>query len=96
MARCKVSNVVRLHLKLLEFTWDHEFKILNAGPFPVILGLDFLTRTQMVIDVSYKKFRFRFHPDFTGNFSVSRRGSQPGELFLFGLTVTADRAVRYP
>jgi len=37
-----VSNVVKLHVGLLSFTWDYEFKVLNAGPFPAILGLDFL------------------------------------------------------
>ena len=55
---CKVTNAVRLHLKLLKFMWDHEFKVLDAGPFPVILGLDFFTWTQMVIDVSSKRFSF--------------------------------------
>jgi len=61
--RCKITNAVRLHLKLLKFTWDHEFKVLNGGPFPVILGLEFLTRTQMFIEVSSKRFSFQFHPD---------------------------------
>jgi len=65
--RCKVTNAVRLHLKLLKFTWDHELKILDGGPFPVILGLDFLTRTQTLIDVSSKRFSFRFHPDCSGD-----------------------------
>jgi hypothetical protein len=53
-SRSKITNSVKFHLKLLKFSWEHEFKILDAGPFPVILGLDFLTRTQLVIDVSEK------------------------------------------
>jgi hypothetical protein len=36
--RCKVTDVVWLHLKLLKF----EIKVLDGDPFPVILGLDFL------------------------------------------------------
>jgi hypothetical protein len=37
--RGKVTNMVKLHVRLLSFSWDHEFKILNEGPFPAILGL---------------------------------------------------------
>ena len=38
----EVSNAVKLHISLLSFAWDHEFKVLNDGTFPAILGLDFL------------------------------------------------------
>jgi hypothetical protein len=48
--RCEVTDAVKLHVKLLSFSWDHEFKILKEGPFPAILGLDFLRRTKMTID----------------------------------------------
>ena len=37
----------------------------------------------MVIDVSFKKFSFRFNPDCTGDFSVSSRSQ--GDLFLQSL-----------
>jgi len=83
--RCKVTNAVRLHLKLLTFTWGHEFMVLDGGPFPVILGLNFLTRTQMVIDVSSKRSSFRFHPDCVGDFS-SWVKAQTGHVFLQSLT----------
>jgi hypothetical protein len=56
--RCEVSNAVKLHIKLLGFSWNHEFRVLNGGPFPVILGLDFLRKTSMVIDVGSKRFNF--------------------------------------
>ena len=46
----QVSNAVRLHVGLLSFSWTHEFKVLNDGPFPAILGLDFLQRTQMTLN----------------------------------------------
>jgi hypothetical protein len=32
--RCKVTNAVKLHPKLLGFSCDHEFKILNVGALP--------------------------------------------------------------
>ena len=45
--RCHVTNAVNPHAKLLSFSWNHEFKVLNGGPFPAILGIDFLERTPM-------------------------------------------------
>ena len=30
------------HVKLLSFSWDHEFKVLRGGPFSAILGVRFL------------------------------------------------------
>ena len=39
--RCEVTGSVKLHVKLLSFSWDHELKVLRGGPFPAILGLDF-------------------------------------------------------
>jgi hypothetical protein len=59
---CDLTNSVRLHVKLLSFTWKHEFKVLNGGPFPIILDLDFLRRTSMVVDMASKRFTFRFSP----------------------------------
>jgi hypothetical protein len=31
--RCEVTEAVKLHVKLLSFSWDHEFKVLRGGPF---------------------------------------------------------------
>ena len=66
--RCEVNNVVRLHVKLLGFSWDHEFKVLNGGPFPFILGLNFMRRTTMLVDVAAKRFSFGFAPYLKGEF----------------------------
>jgi hypothetical protein len=38
---CQVTNAMTLCVKLLSFSWYHEFKVLNGGPFPVILGIVF-------------------------------------------------------
>jgi len=53
--RCEINNAVKLHVKLLSFSWDHEFKILDEGPFPAILGLDFLKHTRMRVDVASRE-----------------------------------------
>jgi hypothetical protein len=55
-----VSNAAKLHVGLLSFAWDHEFKVLNEGPFPAIFGLDFLNRTQMRVDIPAGTFSFAF------------------------------------
>jgi hypothetical protein len=39
--RGEVTNAVRLHVKVLDFAWDHEFKVLNGGPSPLSWALTF-------------------------------------------------------
>ena len=65
----QVSNAVRLHVGLLSFSWDQEFKILDEGPFPAILGLDFLQHTQMRVDLCSRTYWFAFAPTCVGSFS---------------------------
>jgi len=38
--RCDVTDAVKLRVKVMSFSWDHEFKIMK-GPFHAILRLDF-------------------------------------------------------
>jgi hypothetical protein len=61
---------VKLRVKLLSFSWEHEFKVLKGGPFPVMLGLDFLRRTGMLVDVSSREFCFGFAPSEKVKFSL--------------------------
>ena len=82
--RCDVTNSVRLQVKLSDFTWKHEFKLLNGGPFPIILGLDFLQRTSMVVDMASRTFNYRFGPQCSGRFGNSGEGIE-GEPFLRNL-----------
>ena len=65
----------QLHVKLLGFSWDQEFKVLDGGPFPVILGLDFMRRTRMAVDVAAKTFQCGFAPHLTG-----QCGNPEGEM----------------
>ena len=84
----QISNAVKLHVGLLSFSWDHEFKILNEGPFPAILGLDFLQRTRMTVDLPARLFGFAFAPNSVGSFSVGTtdEGQEP---FLYELCTMA-------
>jgi hypothetical protein len=82
--RCNVTDAVDLHVRLLAFTWDHEFKMLKGGPFPMILGLDFLDRTGMLVDVGARKFSFRFARDRVGSFIVPG-GMEEGQTYLIEL-----------
>ena len=83
-SRSKIIKTVKFHLKLLKFSWEHEFKILGAGPFPVILVLDFLTRTQLVIDVSLKRFSFWFCPGCVVEY-FGWNAIPAGDLFLHNI-----------
>jgi len=58
---------VKLHVRLLSFSLDHEFKILKDGPFSAIVGMDFLQRTRMRIDVSSRTYSFAFAPNVVGS-----------------------------
>jgi hypothetical protein len=40
--KTQVNDAVKLHVRLLSFSWDHEFKILKDGHFTAIVGMDFL------------------------------------------------------
>ena len=64
-----ISQAAKLRVRLLSFSWYHNFKVLNEGPFPVILGLDFLRRTQMQIDIPSSKYSFGFDPSVWGPLS---------------------------
>ena len=84
----QVSNTVKLHVSLLSFSWDFEFKILNNGPFPVILGLDFLRHTSMTIDLPSRTFGFTFAPNRVGSF-MTKSDNGGEEPFLNELCIKA-------
>ena len=79
--RCDVTNSFRLQVKLSDFTCKHQLKVLNGGPFPIILGLDFLQRTSMVVDMASRTFSFRVALQCSGRFGNSGEGID-GEPFL--------------
>ena len=91
-SKCEVKNAVKLHVKLLNFSWDHEFKVLKEGLFPAIIDLDFLNKTKMVVDVASRSYSFGFAPDRKGVFV---RWDKPsgGEQFLQNL---CDEASKVP
>ena len=91
-SKCEVNNAVKLHVKLLNFTWDHEFKVLKEGLFPAILGLDFLDKTKMVVTVASRSYSFGFAPDRSGAF-VRWDKTGKGEQFLQNL---CDEASKVP
>jgi len=37
---CNKTEMVQLHFLLGMFSWNFQFKILEGGPFPIILGLN--------------------------------------------------------
>jgi len=75
----RATNVATLHVGLLDYTWNHVFKVLNGRPFPIILGIDFLHRIQMKVDVDSRTYSFSFAPGNVGTFSSasSEAGEEP-------------------
>jgi len=67
-SKIQVSDAVSLHVRLLSLSWDHNFKVLNGGPFLAILGIDFLERTKMRVDLSSRSYSFAFAPNVKGLF----------------------------
>jgi hypothetical protein len=45
------------------FSLNLQFKILEGGLFPMILGLDFLSHSKMVMDLVGREYYFSFAPD---------------------------------
>jgi hypothetical protein len=45
------------------FSWTYQFKILQEGPFAVILGLDFLGLSQKIVDWAKREYGFGFALD---------------------------------
>jgi len=70
-SKAQVKDAVSLHVRLLIFSRDHEFKVLNGGPLQAILGIDFLQRTQMRVDLSSRTYCFAIAPSTVGSFSAA-------------------------
>jgi hypothetical protein len=87
---CKVSDAVDLHVKILAFSWTQQFKVLSGGPFPAILGLDFLERSGMSLDLASGTFCFRFAPESKGNFGIDNTEGEEAELVGHWLTVVSS------
>jgi len=88
--KSQITNTVTIHFGILRFSWTYEFKILPNGPFPVILGLDFLQHSQMTLDVCSKSFRFTFAPEVVGTFGADMFGNEE-DAFLRELCVNATQ-----
>ena len=76
--RCKVTNSVRLHVKLSNFGCGKGLNI--RGFLLEYFRLGLLCRTHMVLDVSSKRCCFRFALNCSGEFSCSMGNQKGGVL----------------
>ena len=67
VTKTQVNDALNLHVRLLSFSWAHEFKILRDGHFSAIVGMDFLQKTRMGIDVPSRTYSFAFAPNVVGS-----------------------------
>lgn len=78
---CNVSDAVELRVFV-----DSAVQ----GPFPAILGLEFLERSGMSLDLASPTFCFRFAPESKANFGVVSVGGEEAELVIHWLTVVSS------
>jgi len=71
---CKIKEMVELHFLIGAFSWNFSFKVLSDGPFAIILGLDFLTYSGMVADMTKREYHFGFAPDRVMKFENLNEG----------------------
>jgi hypothetical protein len=55
-----IKEVVSLQIKIHSFSWKFKLWVLDNSPVPCILGLDFLTFTQVQMDFATFSFSFAF------------------------------------
>jgi hypothetical protein len=67
---CALSEVVILSIKIQSFFWKCPFRILEECPILCILGVEFMTRAQMCVDFSARRYSFRFHPGKQFEFEI--------------------------
>jgi len=72
-----------------------SFSRARGGSFPVILGLDFMGRTRMMVDVSAKQFKFGFAPHLTGECG-SEQAETDGSHGLQSLISQGPRKINNP
>jgi len=58
----RYKETVQLHFLLGSFSCNFQFKTLEGGSFPVILGLDFLSLAMMLMNLEGREYYFRFAP----------------------------------
>lgn len=51
-----------IHFKIDSWSWNFEFHVMNHLPYAVILGNDFIKKSQMIINSNEGLIYFNFHP----------------------------------
>jgi hypothetical protein len=59
---CEIMLAVVLSIKVDLFSWKVRFPVFDHCPVPCILGVDFLTSTQIQIDFTPCWYSFHFQP----------------------------------
>lgn len=57
-----INESIRLYVKINQYKWRHNFYIVPNLPVNIVLGLDFLNKCEIIINVSENNFYFKFDP----------------------------------
>ena len=70
-SKAHFSDTVRLNVRILSFSLDHNFMILNGGQLTTILGIDFLGRTKIGVVLYSRSYRYAIAANLKGLFSAA-------------------------
>jgi hypothetical protein len=69
-SKCEITEAGMIRCSVGSCTWNFHFKVLEEGPYEVILGLDFLTTARIVVDIAHREYYFAFAPQERRKFEV--------------------------
>lgn len=69
-----------IHFKILHFSWTYKFYIAPKLPTPIVLGANFLRKSQAVIDMARLQVTFPYGPNMAMAVRPWRNEEQPGEV----------------
>jgi hypothetical protein len=78
-SKCEITEAGMFRCSVGSCTWNFHFKVLEEGPYKLILGLDFLTTAQIVVDVAHREYYFAFAPHERRKFEVEKIGQSGQE-----------------
>jgi hypothetical protein len=93
-SKCEITEAGMIRCSVGSRTYNFHFKVLEEGPYKVILGLDFFTTAQIVVDIAHREYYFGFAPQERRKFEVqnSRQlGQQPKSVRKVGPSREGNR-----
>lgn len=90
-----IQESIKLYVQIHKYKWRHTFHVVPNLPVDVVLGLDFLNRSEIILNVGENYFHFQFDPDTL--LPLLLQNESPEILIASNPTYTIDHfKVEYP